>query len=261
MNLDATRVPKNSIGSLDSCLIEGDPLQQRRARSVRRRAIFFSVAFQTIALAAFLIFPLLGKGEHLSTNIVVPVPPYRLGSAIPVGERVARTHKPRTTSTFFYSNLANTFHKPSLPGGDQPGVGTALIPGIEGGPIGDPKGVLNGIDLPGRTPPPPATVDHSSIPKHQRVTITHIDPAHITRRVEPIYPVLGIQLRRETRVELHAIISTDGSIQSLQIISGDPIFYQSALNAVNQWHYTPTLLNDQPVEVDTYITVIYSLNR
>ena len=121
--------------------------------------------------------------------------------------------------------------------------------------------MLNGIDLPRRTPPPPAAVDHSSIPKHQRVTITHIDPARITRRVEPIYPVLGIQLRHETRVELHAIISTDGSIQSLQIISGDPIFYQSALNAVNQWHYTPTLLNDQPVEVDTYITVIYTLNR
>jgi protein TonB len=62
-------------------------------------------------------------------------------------------------------------------------------------------------------------------------------------------------------VELHAIIGTDGSIQALQVISGDPLFYQSALDAVRQWRYTPTLLNDQAVEVDTQITVIYSLRR
>ena len=96
---------------------------------------------------------------------------------------------------------------------------------------------------------------------HRRVIITHIDPSRIIRRVEPIYPPLGFQLHRETRVELRAIISTDGTIQSLQVISGDPLFYPSALNAVRQWRYTPTLLNDQPVEVDTYITVIYSLVR
>jgi outer membrane biosynthesis protein TonB len=53
-------------------------------------------------------------------------------------------------------------------------------------------------------------------------------------------------------VEVARIIGTDGSIQALQVISGDPLFYQSALHAVQQW-YTPTLLNDQAVEVDTQI--------
>jgi len=90
---------------------------------------------------------------------------------------------------------------------------------------------------------------------------THIDPALLTHRVEPVYPILAKQLGRSGRVELRAIIATDGSIQSLQVVSGDPMFYQSALDAVRQWRYTPTVLNGQVMEVDTYITVIYNVAR
>jgi len=80
-------------------------------------------------------------------------------------------------------------------------------------------------------------------------------------RVEPVYPPLAIPLRREGRVELHAVISTDGSVQALEVISGDALFIQSALAAVREWRYHPTILNGQAVEVDTQITVIYTLNR
>ena len=60
-------------------------------------------------------------------------------------------------------------------------------------------------------------------------------------------------------MELHAVIATDGSVQSLEVVSGDPLFVSSALDAVRQWRYRPTYLNGQPVEIDTYITVIYTL--
>jgi len=60
-------------------------------------------------------------------------------------------------------------------------------------------------------------------------------------------------------VELHAIIAMDGSVESLEVVSGDPFFLQSALAAVRQWRYRPTTLNGRPVEVDTHITVIYTL--
>jgi protein TonB len=83
----------------------------------------------------------------------------------------------------------------------------------------------------------------------------------LIRRVEPAYPPLARQLRREGRVELHAIIGTDGSIQSLEIISGDPLLIRSALEAVGEWRYRPTFLNGQAVEVDTHITVIYTLSH
>ena len=81
----------------------------------------------------------------------------------------------------------------------------------------------------------------------------------LIHRVEPSYPILARQTHREGRVELRAIIGTDGTIQSLQIVSGDPMFLRSALEAVQQWHYKPTILNGQPVEIDTYITVIYTM--
>jgi protein TonB len=60
-------------------------------------------------------------------------------------------------------------------------------------------------------------------------------------------------------VELHAIIGTDGTIQSLEVLSGDIMFIQSAKEAVLQWRYKPTYLNGQPVEVDTTISVVYTL--
>ena len=80
-------------------------------------------------------------------------------------------------------------------------------------------------------------------------------------RVEPIYPELAKQIHKEGKVELRAIIATDGSIQSLEIVGGDTIFYNSAKAAVQQWRYKPTVLNGQPFEIDTHITVIYTMQH
>ena len=91
--------------------------------------------------------------------------------------------------------------------------------------------------------------------------ITHLDPAMLQHRVEPVYPILAVQTHRQGRVELRATIGTDGSIQSVQVVSGDLMFVQSALQAVQQWHYKPTYLNGQAMEVDTYITVVYTLQH
>ena len=89
--------------------------------------------------------------------------------------------------------------------------------------------------------------------------MTHLNPAMLIRRVEPIYPPLARQIHKEGRVEMRARIATDGTMQLLEIVSGDPIFYQSAKDAVSQWRYRPTILTGQPVEIDTYITVIYTM--
>jgi protein TonB len=91
--------------------------------------------------------------------------------------------------------------------------------------------------------------------------MTNIAPAMLIHRVEPVYPTLMRQIHREGRVELRAIIATDGGIVSLQVVGGDWGFYQSALEAVRQWRYRPTILNGQAVEVDTFITVIYTMQR
>jgi len=83
----------------------------------------------------------------------------------------------------------------------------------------------------------------------------------IINRVQPMYPPLARQTRISGTVRLHAIIGKDGSVQQLEVISGHPLLVQSALDAVRQWRYRPTLLNGEPVEVDTTIDVIFSLNQ
>ena len=60
---------------------------------------------------------------------------------------------------------------------------------------------------------------------------------------------------------MHAIIGKDGAITSLEVMSGHPLLQQAALDAVRQWRYQPTLLNGEPVDVDTTIDVIFSLNQ
>src|SRR5262249_58880675 len=69
----------------------------------------------------------------------------------------------------------------------------------------------------------------------RRIHESSIDPAMLMRRMEPIYPALARQTRKSGRVELRALIATDGTIQSLEVVSGDPLFVRSALDAVGQW--------------------------
>jgi protein TonB len=79
--------------------------------------------------------------------------------------------------------------------------------------------------------------------------------------VKPVYPPEARASGIEGTVRLHAIIAKDGSILQLEVISGHPLLIQAALDAVRQWKYEPTLLNGQPVEVDTTIDVLFQLNK
>ena len=63
---------------------------------------------------------------------------------------------------------------------------------------------------------------------------------------------------RRARHVGHRVCS--GTVQQLEVISGHPLLVQAALDAVKQWRYRPTTLNGEPVEVDTTIDVIFSLN-
>jgi protein TonB len=62
-------------------------------------------------------------------------------------------------------------------------------------------------------------------------------------------------------VHLAAVISKDGTIMDLKVISGHPLLIPAALEAVKQWQYQPTLLNSEPVEVSTQIDVNFTLGQ
>jgi periplasmic protein TonB len=247
---------QNEFGSLQGCFVEGTPEQRARQRSIRRRALIISIATQAAILTAIILVPLFGKPERVALANVMPIPPYFHNSAperpkTTTQQTGQRKHDPFTTVFSQPTHIPSAIDERPDPGSQDP----PEIPSGSGPDTPCPGCIP--IDDNRRQPPPP---DVRQQPPH-RVVMTHLESAMLTHRVEPSYPALARQTHREGQVVLHAIISTDGSIQSLQVVSGDPLFLRSAQDAVTQWHYRPTILNGQPVEIDTYITVIYTLQH
>src|ERR1039457_7154178 len=81
----------------------------------------------------------------------------------------------------------------------------------------------------------------------------------LLQKTGPVYPPIAKAARVSGTVVLQATISKTGSIENLRIISGPAMLQQAALDAVRSWRYRPYLLNNDPVEVDTTVNVIFSL--
>jgi periplasmic protein TonB len=250
-------VPEPRLGFLRGCLVEGDSVQEARVRQNKRRALLISIAFQILLVAALVLFPLFSKGENIASRVFVPTVPYAPGKIQNHARHVdLQPHRNPDACRFCPPRSI----PPSIvthdqgPVSDPTGTEGPEIPGLLGGP-----GVLGGLTPDSfHQPPPLVERPHST---ERRPISEPVQAAMLIRRVAPVYPPLARQICHEGRVELHAIIATDGSIQSLEVLSGDPLFIQSALAAVRGWRYRPTILDGQPVEVDTHITVVYTLSR
>jgi TonB family protein len=108
----------------------------------------------------------------------------------------------------------------------------------------------------------PVTVEKIS-GKLSRLSIGgNIQASKLITKIQPIYPESAKSAGVQGTVVLHAIIGMDGKPLSLRIMNSqvEPELARSAVEAVTQWRYTPTLLNGEPIEVDTTITVIYTLD-
>ena len=84
--------------------------------------------------------------------------------------------------------------------------------------------------------------------------------SNLIYQVTPAYPPLARQIRLEGTVSLEAVITREGAIDSLRVISGHPLLVGAAVEAVKQWRYRPTLLNGTPVEIITTVEVNFRLN-
>ena len=135
-----------------------------------------------------------------------------------------------------------------------PQMAGGAVGGVPGGvPGGSMGGVIGGII--GST----ANIPKIATPQRVRVS-SGVAAGSILNRVEPTYPPLAKQARIQGTVILHALISKDGSIEGLTLVSGHPMLAPSAIEAVKRWKYKPYLLNNEPVEVDTTIEVHFNLN-
>jgi protein TonB len=141
------------------------------------------------------------------------------------------------------------------------GVAGGVPGGVAGGAVG---GVLGGIlgGIPSAAPPPPPPEKKAPPKPSGPITVGgRVQAAKLVRQPQPLYPQIARQARISGTVELAAIIGEDGHIQQLSVVSGHPLLRQAALDAVKQWVYQPTLLNEQPVKVSTTIDVVFTLGQ
>ncbi|MBZ5706754.1 MAG: energy transducer TonB [Acidobacteriia bacterium] len=130
-----------------------------------------------------------------------------------------------------------------------------VVGGVPGGvPGGQMGGVIGGI-----ISSTPVAVPRVATPQRVRVS-QGVSQGLLIRKVQPVYPPLARQARIQGNVVLQAEISKDGTIENLRLMSGHPMLAPSAIEAVKQWRYKPYFLNGEPVEVETQITVIFSLS-
>lgn len=146
-----------------------------------------------------------------------------------------------------------------------PAAGVGVAGGVPGGVAGGAMGgVLGGIlsSVPTAAPPPPPPPKKEAPKPTGPITVGgRVQAAKLIRNPQPVYPQIARQARISGTVELAAIIGEDGHIQELHVVSGHPLLRQAALDAVKQWVYQPTLLNEQPVKVSTTIDVIFTLGQ
>jgi TonB family protein len=89
----------------------------------------------------------------------------------------------------------------------------------------------------------------------------HVMASRIVKQVQPKYPEEAKKKKIQGTVVLNVKIGKDGTVENLKVVSGPKVLQRSSLDAVRQWTYKPFLLNGNPVEVETTISVVYTLTE
>jgi protein TonB len=106
----------------------------------------------------------------------------------------------------------------------------------------------------------PAPAPNTTVNAGDRVQLSPQTAQTVTVSVPPDYPLLARQMKVQGAVSLQALISREGTIQELQILSGPAILAAAAREAVKQWHFKPYILNGQAVETQARITVNFTIS-
>jgi protein TonB len=124
--------------------------------------------------------------------------------------------------------------------------------GIDGGIVGGVAGGISG-GIPEPPPPPPP-------PPAAPVRVGgNIKPPAKVKHVNPVYPPIAQSARVQGVVIIEATIGPDGAVKDARVLRSIPLLDASALEAVRQWQFTPTLLNGVPVPVIMTVTVQFTL--
>jgi periplasmic protein TonB len=226
-------------------------------RSRRGVTTLTSFGLQALAVGALLLLPLLRpQGLPSFRQLSTPI---SLGQ--PLEAPPAARAQVSANDTVPNTPAEITFRMPSqipkgIPaeGDDAPpqvGVSGPAIPGTEGNPNG-----VRSLFESGSRPILPAV---RPTPVVAPLRISHMSEGNLIRKVQPTYPPLARSAHIQGQVVLQAVISKQGTIENLRVLAGHPMLVPAAIEAVSQWRYRPYILNNEAVEVETQITVNFSL--
>jgi len=239
----------------DSLLESGGRLKTKRGRTTTF-AILLEIALIGFMVLLPLIFTEALPKQQLMTFLVAPPPPPPPPPPAAAPVKIVRqiqtdiVNGALRTPTKIPQKIQMIKEDEAPPAMASSGVVGGVPGGIPGGQMG---GVIGGI-----ISATPMAVPKVATPQRVRVS-QGVSAGLLVRKVTPTYPPLARQARIQGQVVLRAVISKDGSIEGLTLVSGHPMLVQSALEAVKQWKYKPYLLNGEPVEVDTEVMVNFTL--
>jgi protein TonB len=229
-------------------------------RSRRGWTTLASFTAQAVAAGVLFLLPLFYTQVlpqfQLVSRLVAPSPPP--APPAPEAARNARANRSnlspdgRVMAPLSVPREIASVDEPSAPPAvDVSGLGVIGSTGTSPGR----NGVLDSIGSGFNTIVPPPSTPSVHPPRVSRVM-----EGNLIYRVQPQYPPLARQARIQGMVVLRAMISREGKIENLQVITGHPMLVKSAMDAVLQWRYRPYYLNNEPVEVETQVTVNFTLS-
>lgn len=233
-----------------------------RVNNWKRATLPIAYMIEVMAVGVMVIIPLVHTQALPKTLLsVVPMPsppaaaPPHTAASPPVNVQRVSMEDLVKEPTVIPKAIAKFKHQPPLVPSNIGVVGS--VPGL--GSSGASDAVIRSmIDMTGTAPPPPPSKPQAP----GRIKVGGVvEEANLIYGPKPGYPQLAKMARIQGTVRLEALIATDGTIKGLRVISGHPLLVKAALQAVEQWRYRPTLLNGQPVEVETEIDVNFSLKE
>jgi protein TonB len=227
----------------------------------RGATTLLSFVLQAILLGILILIPLIYTEalpkQQLMTFLVAPPPPPPpppppAAQQIKVVKQIISeiTNGQLRTPTKIPEKVQMIKEEEAPPAAGIGGVVGGVPGGIPGGQMG---GVIGGI-----ISSTPVAVPKVATPTRVRVS-QGVSQGLLIHQVKPTYPPLARQARIQGSVVLQAVIAKDGTIQGLKVVSGHPMLTGSAVEAVKQWRYKPYFLNGEPVEVETVVTVNFTL--
>ena len=218
-----------------------------------------ALAFQTLVLVTLVVAPLyrtlpLPKRERVTMLYLQP-PAAAGGNATKFqAPKLASTSSPKSTA--MTAPVHETQETPPAPVSTLGGV----VGGIPGGMVGGiPGGVLSeAVNSAPKVPIIAKSLEPTPV-KRIRVA-SRVVEANLIHDVPPQYPPEAGRARLVGAVVLMAVIGQDGSVKDVRVESGLPILAQAAIDAVKQWRYKPYLIDGEPVEVASRITINFTLS-